>query len=345
MILGPRRIPPVTCPAASSDYSITILTADGYRQLTSEQYAEAVAELRPDIAIGLADICYDREPGVKRKFKMVERTNAWTREILESLFPDGSDTLSASSVRYFAPILPLPVESQYLYLEDLANDLKPYVAGLALYDTTSTTELPESLALLPRISLSPSGTPHDLLRHISLGMDLLSAPFVGAASDAGIALDFKFPVSPNEKSTSAAAPLPLGIDMWSKTHALSSTPLAENCSCYCCQTLQRAYVCHLLNAREMLAWTLLQIHNYHVVHMFIAGARESIARGSFESDVRNFNRRYEFQLPQQTGQGPRYVDQFNQCESNPSGIIFRVSVFSSFADFILTALQSSRVPF
>lgn len=304
MIFGPRRIPPVTSPPASSDFGITILTSDGYRPLSSAQYTEAVTKLRPNIAIGLADVSHDREPGVKRKVKMVERTNEWTREIIEALVApsDGSDT-PASPVRYFAPILPLPMVSQYLYLEDLADDLKPHVAGLAFYDSASTSELPHSLAPLPRISLSATQRPQDLLRHISLGMDLLPAPFIGTASDAGIALDFKFPIPPSEDSPSA--PAPLGVDMWSKTHAVSPVPLVENCSCYCCQTLQRAYVNHLLNAREMLAWTLLQIHNYHIVHNFMAGVRESIARGSFESDMRDFNQHYESEMPQQTGHGPR----------------------------------------
>lgn len=39
------------------------------------------------------------------------------------------------------------------------------------------------------------------------------------------------------------------------------TPLDASCACYTCQTFSRAYLCHLLHAREILAYTLLSIHN------------------------------------------------------------------------------------
>jgi len=65
-------------------------------------------------------------------------------------------------------------------------------------------------------------------------------------------------------------------------------------------------------ATEMLAWTLLQIHNYATMDRFFAGIRRSIEGGEFESDVGVFGDVYMSELPlggkeRRSGRGPRYV--------------------------------------
>ena len=44
-ILAPRRAPPISCPAANTDDSISILTSVGYRYLTWQDYSKAVKKL------------------------------------------------------------------------------------------------------------------------------------------------------------------------------------------------------------------------------------------------------------------------------------------------------------
>lgn len=95
--------------------------------------------------------------------------------------------------------------------------------------------------------------------------------------------------------------------MWSASYSTDLSPLVPGCGCYTCRNHHRAYIRHLLHAKEMLAWTLLQIHNYRTVDAFFDAVRESIRRGTFEEDVRTFERTYASALPEQTGQGPRYV--------------------------------------
>ena len=78
-----------------------------------------------------------------------------------------------------------------------------------------------------------------------------------------------------------------------------------NCSCYACITHHRAYITHLLSAKEMLGWTLLQIHNHHVLDRFFAGVRASLARQTFDADSAAFATWYELELPVGAGSGPR----------------------------------------
>lgn len=304
MILGPRRYPPIPCPPTNTETSIAVLTSIGFRQLSAEHYVEAIQKLMPDIAIGLADIVLGNPPGVKRRGKMVDRTHAFTRDALEQLYELPDTKGEKSQAAYFAPVLPLDNAQQSLYLDDLETEFRDYLSGLALYESSSLTFIPEALGDLPRFLLSDPPSPHEILREISLGADLLSLPLIGSYSDAGIAFDFSFPAP--SSSSESGEPRPLGIDLWSPEYKTDLSSLREGCDCYACRHHHRAYFNHLLAAKEMTAWALFSIHNHHIMDKFFAGVRESIQRSTFEADVQAFNRAYVSELPAPTGQGPRY---------------------------------------
>jgi queuine tRNA-ribosyltransferase len=59
------------------------------------------------------------------------------------------------------------------------------------------------------------------------------------------------------------------------------TPLDDTCPCYACQTFSRAYISHLLRAREILAYTLLSIHNITELIRFTQLIRDAIIAGEF----------------------------------------------------------------
>lgn len=59
------------------------------------------------------------------------------------------------------------------------------------------------------------------------------------------------------------------------------TPLDETCSCYTCQTFTRAYLGHLLHAQELLAYTLLSIHNITELVQFTQRIRQAILHDRF----------------------------------------------------------------
>lgn len=62
------------------------------------------------------------------------------------------------------------------------------------------------------------------------------------------------------------------------------TPLDENCPCYTCQTFTRAYLCHLIHAKELLAYTLLSIHNITELIRFTAAIRSAILADQFAAE-------------------------------------------------------------
>ncbi|KAI8714294.1 Queuine tRNA-ribosyltransferase accessory subunit 2 [Fusarium sp. LHS14.1] len=302
LVLGPRRFPAVTTPVGNGAHHLSIFTSTGFRNLTIPEFAKTIELTQPDIAIPPADLFHtSTTPQSKRQVRMVERTEEWVEEFFHLLDPQGR--LKDMGVSVFAPVLPVEYPIQWDYLRFLAEDVRESLSGLAVYDVNIVPELVNypSLVALPRLSFGPSKTPQDLLRQISLGIDVCTVPFLNTASDAGIALSFTFP-PPDTSSVQ-----PLGIDMWSEDHTISLQPLVDGCKCYTCTHHHRAFIKHLLNAKEMLGWNLLQIHNHSVLSTFFNGIRETLSQGieKFEELSKKFTAAYEPEIPRGTGERPR----------------------------------------
>ncbi|KAL9102930.1 MAG: hypothetical protein Q9187_009067 [Circinaria calcarea] len=241
--------------------------------------------------------------GVKRKEKMAERTFTWMRALINGLRDKKEEEDPGTwQTALFAPILPIEREVQSDYISELYDNQtwKDIVKGFVLDSTSSVEAIPPELYHLPRLSLNNPSTPHAILHAISLGIDLFTLPFINEATEAGIAFSFIFPAPP-----SSSEELALGFDMWSPTYSKDLSSLIDDCKCYACIHHHRAYIQHLLSAKEMLAWVLLQVHNHHMIDKFFAGVRESISNGTFEEQQRQFWNTYESELPAKTGQGPR----------------------------------------
>lgn len=60
-------------------------------------------------------------------------------------------------------------------------------------------------------------------------------------------------------------------------------PIEENCPCSTCRTYSRAYLHHLLKAKELLAYTLLSVHNIYVMNQLMAEIRDAIESNTLEA--------------------------------------------------------------
>ncbi|KAI0123218.1 tRNA-guanine(15) transglycosylase-like protein [Xylariales sp. AK1849] len=301
-VLGARRHPAVIAPMGNGTKHISIFTSTGFQRLDMERYCDSVAILRPDIVIPLADLTFGTAtPNAKRQLRMVERTEVWMEEFLKIL--DADEAMKAAGIHVFAPLLPVSYPIQWEYLERLAEDHAERLSGLVISDVNILADLEQHarLALLPRLSTDPPLSPHHILRQVRMGVDIFTVPFINAISDAGVALTFAFPPSP----TQVVGIRPLGINMWPDDHQVSLEPLVDGCICYTCTKHHRAYLHHLLNAKEMLGWTLLQIHNHHVLTQFLKDIRIAIADGSFEAKTDEFTAAYDSEFPGGTGERPR----------------------------------------
>jgi len=62
------------------------------------------------------------------------------------------------------------------------------------------------------------------------------------------------------------------------------TPLDTTCPCYTCENFSRAYISHLVRSQEILAYTLLTIHNITELIRFTQKIRASILSDRFVTD-------------------------------------------------------------
>lgn len=71
------------------------------------------------------------------------------------------------------------------------------------------------------------------------------------------------------------------------------SPLVADCECYTCQNYSRAYIRHLVMAKEMLAGTLLSIHNEYFIVKLVDDIRKSIDDGSFHKLKKSWLKRWQ----------------------------------------------------
>ncbi len=70
-------------------------------------------------------------------------------------------------------------------------------------------------------------------------------------------------------------------------------PIEEGCECYACQNFSRAYLRHLVMAKEILGVSLATIHNLHFMLNLMREIREAISKGDFMALKEEFLASYE----------------------------------------------------
>jgi queuine tRNA-ribosyltransferase len=112
------------------------------------------------------------------------------------------------------------------------------------------------------------GTPEDLIEGIARGVDIFDC------------------VLPTRLARHNAAFSPQGrLNLMNAAFARDPAPIDAACDCYTCRSFTRAYLRHLIVAKELLAGTLLSIHNLRALIRLVAEIRASILEGTFETRV------------------------------------------------------------
>jgi queuine tRNA-ribosyltransferase len=109
------------------------------------------------------------------------------------------------------------------------------------------------------------GTPEDLINGVLRGVDIFDC------------------VLPTRLARHHSAFAPEGrLNMMNAAFARDTRPIDQTCDCYACRTFTRAYIRHLIIAKELLAGTLLSIHNLRALIRLMEQIRVYISEGSFE---------------------------------------------------------------
>lgn len=77
------------------------------------------------------------------------------------------------------------------------------------------------------------------------------------------------------------------INLFNARFELDARPIEEGCGCPVCRRYSRAYIRHLLKAREMLGMRLCVLHNLYFYNTMMTEIREAIEQGRYQEYKRN----------------------------------------------------------
>jgi queuine tRNA-ribosyltransferase len=243
-------------------------------RFTPEKSIEIQEKLGADIIMAFDECAppYDRAYNERA----MERTHAWAERCLKArqrpdqalfgivqggAFPD----LRQRSAEYIAS-LGFPGHA---------------IGGLSVGETKAEmNEMVEVVnSILPEDKpryLMGVGSPEDLIHGISRGIDIFDC------------------VLPTRLARHQAAMTRTGrINLMNAAYAWDHHPIEQDCRCYTCQNFTRAYLRHLIMAKEMLAATLISIHNLFTLLQLVRDSRQAILEGTFASFAAEFLLNYQ----------------------------------------------------
>lgn len=83
------------------------------------------------------------------------------------------------------------------------------------------------------------------------------------------------------------------VNLRNNRHKDDPRPLDEDCTCPACKDYSRAYLHHLVMAKEILGLMLLSWHNLHYYQELMADMRDAISENRFDAFRRAFAAEYE----------------------------------------------------
>jgi queuine tRNA-ribosyltransferase len=237
---------------------------DGSMKRLSPEISMAIQEnLGADIIMAFDECSDPTTPEVSRA--AMERTHAWLLRCMEAkkrpdqalfgIVQGGVDAQLREESARFVSALSLPGSA--------IGGLSVGESKHDMYQTLETVNsiLPEDK---PRY-LMGVGTPQDLIEGVRRGVDIF---------------DCVLPTRLARHNTAMTRYSRLNLQ--NAHYTQDPYPIDSDCSCYTCQHFSRAYLRHLINAKEMLAATLLSIHNLHTLINLAREMREAIIEGKFE---------------------------------------------------------------
>ena len=72
------------------------------------------------------------------------------------------------------------------------------------------------------------------------------------------------------------------LNLFNAKYELDEGPIEEGCRCPACKTYSRAYIRHLLKAKEMLGMRLCVLHNLYFYNTMMEEIREAIEAGNYK---------------------------------------------------------------
>lgn len=240
-----------------------------FQRLTPEKSISIQENLGADIIMAF-DQCpppYDRELNERA----LARTHAWAERCLKAKTRSDQALFGIVQGGVFEDLRQKSAE----FITSL-NFPGNAIGGLSLGETKE--EMFHVLELINEILpkdkpryLMGVGTPYDIVQGVSRGIDIFDCVLPTRLARHTTALRRKD-----------------RLNLVNAIYAEDPQPIDDTCECYTCQNFSRAYLRHLILAKEMLAATLLSIHNVYTLLKLSQEIRQSILNQSFNTLLEEF---------------------------------------------------------
>ena len=251
------------------------------RMFTPETIVDLECDLGPDIAMPL-DQCpaYPCTPeelseAVERSIRWADRTVKRKKELQSKGIGDGTEFFGILQGGMVEPQRKRSVEGT------CALDFPGFaLGGFCVGESSEQTHAgiayttPQMPDLKPRY-LMGMGKPEDILHAVHYGVDMFDCTLPTRNGRNGLGFTSEGPRR-----------------LKNAKYARDFGPLDPNCECYTCKNFSRAYLRHLVLAKEMNAATLLSLHNVAFYLNLMRQIRAAIHSGRFEVFRAEFLSRY-----------------------------------------------------
>ncbi len=249
---------------------------DGSRHFITPELAIQFQEALGADIIMVLDECPPSDATFDRVKRAMNRTHLWAARC-QKAHKRGHQALYAIVQ---GGIFPELRRRSAEYLTSL--DFPGYaIGGLSLGElkevTWNITE--ETVALLPHDKpryLMGVGSPEDIVEAVSRGIDILDSAL------------------PTRVARNGALFTRWGrVNMDNSIYKHMEEPVDPGCGCYTCKNFSAAYLHHLFNCNELLAYRLATIHNLSFISNLMTEIRKAILDNSFTSFKGDFLNNYK----------------------------------------------------
>jgi queuine tRNA-ribosyltransferase len=248
-----------------SDDGVTFRShIDGSRHhITPELAIEYQEKLGADIIMAL-DECPAHDDSFPKVKRATERTHRWAERCLkahkrpdQALYAIAQGGMDAELRQESARRL-------------TALDFPGYaIGGLSLGEPKQTTldMLEATVRFLPENKpryLMGVGSPEDIVEGVAWGVDIFDSALPTRVARNGALFSWEG-----------------RLNITNAIYKTMEEPIVTGCGCYTCRHFSAAYLHHLFNCGELLAYRLATIHNLHFIAELMAKIRGAIIDGTF----------------------------------------------------------------
>jgi queuine tRNA-ribosyltransferase len=243
--------------------------------ITPELAIQFQESLGADIIMVL-DECPPHDDDFKKIKRATERTHRWAERCLKAQKRRDQALYAIVQGGVFAELRRQSAE----YLTSL--DFPGYaIGGLSIGEPKKTTlaMVEETVALLPTNKpryLMGVGSPEDIVEAVARGCDIFDSALPTRVARNGALFSWE-----GRQNIRNAA------------FSRREQPISAGCDCYTCRNFSAAYLHHLFNCEELLAYRLATIHNLSFISDLMNKIRGAINDGTFVAFRDKFLKNYQ----------------------------------------------------